>query len=77
MLVMGRFQGGAHGKRAHLEGHEVEGLLRDELAATVRRRVVRHLLAGCPVCQATARTLWEFGDERFRQVPQIRRKEEG
>ena len=46
-------------KRAHLGPSEVEEFLRGDLSATERRRVVRHLLAGCPVCQATVRLLWE------------------
>ena len=46
-------------KGAHFGAAEVEALLRGDLPAAERRRVVRHLLAGCPVCQATVRLLWE------------------
>jgi hypothetical protein len=39
----------------------LEGLLRNELSAADRRRVVRHLLTGCPQCAAVARRGWPFG----------------
>lgn len=50
-------------KRAHLAERELESFLRGELNHAERRRVVRHLLAGCPECQAIGRSLWALGDQ--------------
>jgi hypothetical protein len=72
MLVIGRLQAATRAKRAHLEGHEVDRLLRGELGRAESRRVVRHLLAGCPVCQATARPLWALGDRPLIPLPSLR-----
>lgn len=59
-------------RRAHLETTEVERFLRGELGHAECRRVVRHLLAGCPVCQATAQTLWALSYRKLISVPRLR-----
>jgi len=50
-------------KRDHPDSQLLERFMRDEAAAPERRRVVRHLLAGCPRCAAVTRHLWSFGEE--------------
>jgi tetratricopeptide (TPR) repeat protein len=46
-------------------GHPAPGLLerfmQGDVAAPERRRVVRHLLTGCPRCVAVTRRIWAFG----------------
>lgn len=51
----------ARPERAHLAQDELLSLLRGELGGAERRRVVRHLLAGCPECQALGREIWGLG----------------
>ena len=48
-------------KRAHVAEHELESFARGELGCAERRQVVRHLLAGCPQCQAIGREIWGLG----------------
>jgi hypothetical protein len=52
----------ARPKRAHVAERELESFLCGELGRAERRRVVRHLLAGCPECQAIGRTYLAFAD---------------
>jgi hypothetical protein len=52
----------ARPKRAHVAERELLCFLRGELGSAERRRVVRHLLAGCPECQAIGRTYLAFAD---------------
>jgi tetratricopeptide (TPR) repeat protein len=47
----------------HVQAEQLERLVRDELPPEERRRVVRHLLAGCESCLATARNLFFPGAE--------------
>jgi hypothetical protein len=58
---------------AHNEDHPdsqlLERFMRDEAAAPERRRVVRHLLAGCARCAALTRRLWCFGEEPTQEPP--------
>ena len=65
-MTVSRVSGAAHNdarpRRAHLAERELESFLRGELGRAERRRVIRHLLAGCPVCRAIGRTIWGLGD---------------
>lgn len=46
----------------HPESRSLELFMRDELPAAERRRIVRHLLTGCPDCLETTRRLWSQGE---------------
>jgi hypothetical protein len=72
MLVIESVQDPARLERAGLGEHQVERFLRGELCPAQRRRLVRHLIAGCPVCQATARSLWALGDRPLISAPRPR-----
>jgi hypothetical protein len=52
----------ARPKRAHVAERELLSILRGEVGSAERRRIVRHLLAGCPECQAIGRTYLAFAD---------------
>jgi len=56
-------------ERVHLGAAELTRFARGELGAAEGRLIVRHLLAGCPICRATARALWVFGSEPLIPVP--------
>lgn len=47
----------------HVQAEQLERLVRDELSPEERRTVMRHLLAGCERCLATARPLFFPGAE--------------
>lgn len=47
----------------HVQAEQLERLVHDELPPEERRRVMRHLLAGCEPCLATARNLFFPGTE--------------
>lgn len=47
----------------HVRAEQLEGLGRDELPPEERKRVVRHLLAGCESCLAAARRLFFPAEE--------------
>jgi hypothetical protein len=74
MMVSGVGHFEACRKRAHLAERELEGFLRGELCCAERRRIVRHLLAGCPECQAIGRSLWALGDHPLIPLSVLRRK---
>lgn len=40
----------------------LERFMRNEAGGEERRRIVRHLLAGCERCVAVTRRLWSLGD---------------
>jgi len=46
----------------HPEPPLLERFMRNEVDGPERRRVVRHLLAGCAVCAEVTRRLWTLGD---------------
>jgi len=46
----------------HPDPDLVERFMRSELAGDDRRRIVRHLLTGCPRCVEITRRLWSLGD---------------
>jgi tetratricopeptide (TPR) repeat protein len=46
----------------HPEPGLLERFMRNEVNGPERRRVVRHLLAGCAVCGEVTRRLWELGE---------------
>jgi hypothetical protein len=52
-------------RKAMSEGHPdpnlLECFLRNEVEASACRRIVRHLLTGCPQCIAVTRRFWSFG----------------
>lgn len=50
-------------KEDHPDPQLLERFMRNEAEAPERRRVVRHLLAGCARCSALTRRLWSFGEE--------------
>jgi hypothetical protein len=50
-------------KENHPDPHLLGRFMRNEAGAPERRRVVRHLLAGCARCSALTRRLWSFGEE--------------
>ncbi|HEY2738941.1 MAG TPA: hypothetical protein VGK45_11100 [Thermoanaerobaculia bacterium] len=45
----------------HPEPERLEGLMRNELAGVERRRLIRHLLTGCPRCVKVTRRCWMLG----------------
>ncbi|HEX3529627.1 MAG TPA: hypothetical protein VH988_21420 [Thermoanaerobaculia bacterium] len=45
----------------HPEPERLEGLMRNELAGVERRRLIRHLLTGCPRCVKVTRRCWTLG----------------
>ena len=45
----------------HPEPERLEGLMRNELAGIERRRLIRHLLTGCPRCVKVTRRCWTLG----------------
>ena len=57
-----RAQAGVTETGDHLFAEAVRRLLRGELGSAERRRVVRHLLAGCPECRALGRGYLELAD---------------
>lgn len=48
----------------HPEPEALESFMRNEVDADQRRRIVRHLLAGCARCTEITRGLWALGEER-------------
>jgi hypothetical protein len=56
-------------KREHLCEGELLRFLRGRLDRAECRRVVRHLLTDCRVCQAIGRRLWALGDQPLIPVP--------
>jgi tetratricopeptide (TPR) repeat protein len=44
----------------HPDGGLLDRFMRDDVGAPDRRRVVRHLLTGCPSCVAVTRRIWEI-----------------
>jgi len=57
----------------HPDPHLLARFMRNAADAPERRRVVRHLLAGCARCAAVTRQLWDLGEPPVRQpVPQER-----
>ena len=48
--------------QTHPEKAELEVFMRGEMPRAEARDVVRHLLAGCPVCVQVTRELWKLGD---------------
>jgi hypothetical protein len=74
MMVSGVAQIETRPTRAHLAEHELLSFLRGELCCAARRRVVRHLLAGCPECRAIGRSLWALGDRPLIPLAVLRRK---
>jgi len=57
----------------HPDRDLLERFMRGEAAAEERRRVVRHLLAGCAPCQQVTRALWslsEAGPETLPEAPE-------
>lgn len=53
----------------------LEAFMRNEVEASIRRRMVRHLLTGCPQCIAVTRRVWRLGDPRVpdRDVEEVAR----
>lgn len=47
---------------AHPDPGLLERFMRNDVLGADRRRVVRHLLTGCPRCVAVTRALWDAGD---------------
>lgn|GEM_PF-5152616 len=45
----------------HPEPERLEGLMRNELSGVERRRLIRHLLTGCPRCVKVTRRCWTLG----------------
>src|SRR5215813_10231741 len=45
----------------HPDPELLEGLMRNELSAAERRRLIRHLLTGCPRCVKVTRRCWMLG----------------
>jgi len=45
----------------HPEPERLESLMRNELAGIERRRLIRHLLTGCPRCVKVTRRCWTLG----------------
>lgn len=48
----------------HPEAHLLERFMRNEVQGKERRRIVRHLLAGCAECVKVTRRLWSFAEGR-------------
>lgn len=48
--------------KSHPDKRELDRFLRGELTRAEIRRVVRHLLTGCPSCVAVTRAFWRLGD---------------
>lgn len=46
----------------HPEPRLLAEFMRNEAEDSVRRRIVRHLLTGCPQCTSVTRRLWALGD---------------
>lgn len=69
MLVTREAQNEARQERAHPAEDDFERFARGEVEAAEARRIVRHMLAGCPQCLALGRELWVFGNERLVPVP--------
>lgn len=46
----------------HPTESDLERFLRGDLTRAENRRVVRHLLTGCPSCVAVTRAVWRLGD---------------
>ena len=46
----------------HPDSQLLERFMRNEAAPEERRWIVRHLLAGCALCGAITRRLWELGE---------------
>ena len=61
-------------KRAHVAEHELESFVRGELGCAERRRVVLHLLAGCPECRAIGLALLALADHPVIPEPIFRAK---
>lgn len=45
----------------HPEPERLESLMRNELSGFERRRLIRHLLTGCPRCVKVTRRCWTLG----------------
>jgi tetratricopeptide (TPR) repeat protein len=57
-------------KAQHPPPELLERFLRNDTEAAENRKVVRHLLAGCPECQKVTRALWVLGEDEIRQLRQ-------
>jgi hypothetical protein len=69
------------GHREHPKPDLLLRFLRDEVSASERRAVVRHLLTGCPECVAITRPAWTLPDyprrtKRMRSEPETEAKEQ-
>ena len=62
-------------EREHLSTAELALFARGALGAAEGRLLVRHLLARCQVCRATARALWVCGTDPLIPVPRPRTHE--
>ena len=51
-----------HEKRVHPSPQELVQFLRGELGEADNRRIVRHLLTGCPTCAAVTPPVFRFAD---------------
>jgi hypothetical protein len=54
----------------HPEPERLEGLMRNELSGAERRRLVRHLLTGCPRCVKVTRRCWTLGSRLLAGMPE-------
>jgi hypothetical protein len=52
---------------SHPEEPELSRFVRGELKGPDLRRIVRHLLTGCPACRRVTRRLWGLGDKEWSQ----------
>jgi hypothetical protein len=55
----------------HPDPYLLEGFMRDQVSCDERRRIVRHLLAGCSRCLQVTRRFWNLGEVRPGGVPQL------
>ena len=47
--------------QSHPHPRQLERFMTSQLHRSEVRRVIRHLLMGCPVCSRVTRQLWRFG----------------
>jgi tetratricopeptide (TPR) repeat protein len=55
----------------HPDPHLLEGFMRDHVGCDERRRIVRHLLAGCTRCLQVTRRFWRLGEIRPGGEPEL------
>lgn len=53
----------------HPGPRQLEHLMRGELTRLEVLAVVRHLLAGCPMCAEVTRRMWQLGERMSRRGP--------